>query len=193
MGILGLLAINSVGTASYEKFYARSVLQKLVVGVIPEADYRHCILPRAHTRRDIHIAMNPDKQAHFFSLIYGPPGTGKSTLVQEACQEMGRGVGYINISPMSQDFGKYLGETFSFRFERHVNIFNVFSQAVLGRKAVEVAGGMGKLASLERSCKALHEAAIAFRASEGRPFVLVIDSFDRLIHSERDIAMAFLE
>lgn len=193
MGILGLLAINSVGAAGYEKFYARSVLQKLVVGVIPEIDDQHSVLPRPQTRRDISIAMSPDRQAHFFALIYGPAGTGKSTLVQEACQKLARGVGYLNIAPMSQDFGKYLGETFSFRYERHVNIFNVLSQAVLGRKAVEVAGGMGKLASLERSCKALHEAAVAFRASEGRPFVLVIDSFDRLMHSEKDIAAAFLE
>ena len=98
----------------------------------------------------------------------------------------------MEVSPCTEDFGRDLGETFSFKLEKHVNLFNIVTQTVVGRKTLDMPAGTGKLSSLRRSCEALHEAAIEYRKAFGKPFVLVIDSVDRL-EGNKEVLEAFVE
>jgi KaiC/GvpD/RAD55 family RecA-like ATPase len=137
--------------------------------------------------------MQPERPIRFFSLILGHPGSGKTTLIRSVCREMGGGVGYIEVPPgTGEDFGRKLGEMFNFKLEKHVNLFNIVTQTVVGRKTLEMPAGTGKLSSLQRSCEALHEAAIEYKRVFGKPFVLVIDSVDRL-KGNKAVLEAFVE
>lgn len=36
----------------------------------------------------------------FYKIVTGPPGGGKSTLLREACRNLGAGVGYLDVNPV---------------------------------------------------------------------------------------------
>lgn len=87
----------------------------------------------------------------------GPPGAGKTTLLREACAAMGGGVGFVDVPPaFEEDWGRELGSTFNFRFEEHLTLFNIVSQALIGSKLAPE--GRHRLSSLRRSAEALHSA-----------------------------------
>lgn len=148
---LGLLIANWTTPLAYNYFYTESVLQRLREGVLPPPE-PPSLLPREDLRRAVASLLRPEHPTRFFSLVLGAPGTGKSIAVRAACRGMGGGVGYLEVSPAAEDIGRDLGEAFAFRLERHVNLVNVVTQTILGRKTVEIAGG-GKLASLRRACE----------------------------------------
>ena len=150
------------------------------------------ILPRDPLRREIQSIMQPENPTRFFSIILGRQGSGKSSLVRNVCRALGGGVGYIECSPVSDDFGRDLGEKFEFKLEKHVNFLNLVTQTIVGRKTVEMQNGTGTLPSLRRSADALHAAAIEYRdANNMKPFVLVIDNVDRLQQGSKE-ALAVL-
>lgn len=91
-------------------------------------------------------------------------------------------MGYINVEPVARDFGKDLGETFNFRMEEHLTIFNVISQILLGSQVAETPK-KDPLSTLRRAAGALHDAAAVYKNTTGKPFILVIDSIERLLHS----------
>lgn len=39
------------------------------------------------------LTPSPQDASRFYHIVTGPPGGGKSTLLREACREMGSGVG----------------------------------------------------------------------------------------------------
>lgn len=182
---VGLVCANVVATSYYDVVYKKAVIKTLEEGVKPPP-VPHAFLPRKQLKEGIRGLLHPEHPTRFFSLIYGSPGSGKSTLVRSVCQEMTGGVGYLEVSPATEDFGKDLGEVFNFKFERHVSLFNLVTQTVLGSKAVEGIVSESKLASLRRSAEALHAASVEYRQHTGRPFVLIIDSLDRLCSHSSD-------
>lgn len=189
---LGLLAVNWATPFLYQRFYTQSVLHRLEEGVLPPPA-PPAVLPRKALRDEMLSLMQPERPSRFFSLVLGAPGTGKTTLVRAACREMEGGVGYMECSPCcTDDFGRDLGETFDFKLEKHVNLFNIVTQTVVGRKTVDMAAGTGKKATLRRSCEALHAAAAEYRKLSGKPFVIVIDALDRL-HADKEVMEAFME
>jgi hypothetical protein len=146
--------------------------------------YRRSLVDRPELHTQIKDILNPKTPTRFFHIITGRRGTGKTTAVLRCCRDLkeGRGMGYINVDPVSRDFGKDLGETFNFRMEEHLTIFNVISQITLGSKVAETPK-KDPLSTLRRAAGALHDAAAAFKNMTGEPFILVIDSTDRLLHS----------
>ena len=188
---IGLLVANWATPILYDKFYTQQVLERLEKGVLPPPA-PPAPLARDAVRQEMHSLMRPERPTRFFSLILGHAGSGKTTLIRAVCREMRGGVGYMEVSPCTEDFGRDLGETFSFKLEKHVNLFNIVTQTVVGRKTLDMPAGTGKLSSLRRSCEALHEAAIEYRKAFGKPFVLVIDSVDRL-EGNKEVLEAFVE
>jgi hypothetical protein len=146
--------------------------------------YRRSLVDRPELHTQIKDILNPKIPTRFFHIITGRPGTGKTTAVLRCCRDLkgGRGMGYINVDPVSRNFGKDLGETFNFRMEEHLNIFNVISQITLGSKVAETPK-KDPLSMLRRAAGALHDAAAVYKNMTGKPFILVIDSTERLLHS----------
>ena len=83
------------------------------------------MLPRPPSQLDVWrecpLASPPPPPARqepssFYHVVTGPPGGGKTTLLREACREVGRGVGYLDVPPAYEvDFGRDLGAAFNFR------------------------------------------------------------------------------
>jgi hypothetical protein len=60
-------------------------------------------------------------------------GAGKSTVVREACREVGGGVGYLEVSPVPEDhFGQQLGSAIDFNFEEQISFLNTIARVLLG-------------------------------------------------------------
>ncbi|PRW33927.1 hypothetical protein C2E21_7422 [Chlorella sorokiniana] len=144
---LGLAALNAGSTAAFGWWYRKSVLDTLMHGVLPPA-VPPPELERPQLRQRVREMLQPQEASRFYHIVTGPPGGGKSTLLREACREMGSGVGYIEVSPaFDVDWGRDLGNAFNFRC----------SNLCWGPST---------------------------KTRAGRPFVLVIDSADRLSRSE---------
>ena len=187
---LGLVAVNLAVSKGFDYTYKRVVMSKLEEGLLP-APTLPAALPRAALCEQVRGMLRPAKPALFYGVVAGPPGSGKTTMLRSICREVGGGVGYLDVSPAVENFGADLGEAFNFSLEKQVGIFNIVTQAVLGSKTLELGGD--KLGSLRRSCEALHEAAGEFRIQRGRPFVLVVDSVDRLQAGQEDALATLLK
>lgn len=187
---LGLVGVNFAVNYGYQLTYKHAVLQKLEGGLLPPPAPL-AALPREVLREEVRALLRPAKPARFYAVVAGPPGAGKSTALRAACRDVGPGVGYFDVSPACEDFGADLGQAFDFSFEKQVGLFNMVSQAVLGAKTVELGGH--KLGSLRRSAEALAGAAREYRAQHGRPFVLVLDSVDRLQAGQKEALQAFIK
>ncbi|GAB4823581.1 hypothetical protein N2152v2_010627 [Parachlorella kessleri] len=182
-GGLVLLGVNFAGTAAFNAYYQHQVVSTLLKGVTPAVEYPSPIARQPLREKIINI-LKPKEPTRFYHIITGSAGSGKSTLVKEACVAIGGGVGYVDVGPAFEvDWGQDLGNAFNFRFEEHMTMFNIATQTVLGTK-VKDRGEEHPLSSLRRSAEALHSAAEAYKRKTGRPFVLVIDSVDRLAKDE---------
>ena len=184
-GAVGLVALQFLTNQGLSWWYESSVYETLQKGLLPDRAplaAKATLLERSDVRSQLRQLLQPKTPTRFFHIISGPPGSGKTTIVRQACEEMGGGVGYINVNPCFgaglPDFGRDLGEAFNFRLEEHVTIFNVVTQLAVGSKLAEK--GSGKLMSLRRAADALGHAAKSYKQKSGRPFILVIDSVERL-------------
>ena len=189
----GLVALNFASTSGYRLLYERKVRRTLLEGVVPPPPAPAArLVDRADEAARVGALLRPERPQRFFSVVTGPAGAGKSTLLRAACREMGGGTGYLEVSPASDNFGRDLGETFNFRLDRYVSRVNAASQAVLGSKPLAQPDG-SRLATLRRSADALRDAAAHYRSAAGRPFILIVDSVDRLCAQEEGkILDAFL-
>ncbi|KAL4435182.1 hypothetical protein ABPG77_001864 [Micractinium sp. CCAP 211/92] len=180
---LGVVALNAASSLAAEWYYKKQVLDTLMRGVLPPP-LPPPELERSELRQRMRELLEPPEADSFYKIVTGPPGGGKSTLLREACRNLGSGVGYLDVNPAFEvDFGRDLGNAFNFRLQDHLSFLNTVAQPVLGTK-YEDPRGQHPLATTRRSAEALHDAAREFRAKTGRPFVLVIDSADRLARNE---------
>ena len=188
--IVGLIGANLIASYGYSVYYRRTILDTLIHGTLPAAERLPSFL-RNEVKEEIRSLLRPIEPSKFFHVVFGQPGCGKSSLIKAVAHEINGGVGLIDVSPATESFGIDLGETFGFKFEQEITIFNWVTRIVLGQKAVELRGG--KLTALRRSAEALQDAAREYKLASGQPFVLIVDSIDRLLTRDTEIFLSFLQ
>ena len=125
--------------------------------------------------------LQPSK-SNSYVVIVGEKGTGKTTAVRQALTalERPRGAVYIDCPETADDFSVYLAELIGFREQLDISggVKRKIESTTKEEKNVDPKDE--PLATFRKLLQPLIDAAATFKAKNGRPMVLVIDSTDLL-------------
>lgn len=132
LGVLvGLIGVD-LGYAKYVEYKReKRIRQAFEKGSTPTPTVDE-FLPRDVLLERLKVILIPKKAAKFYNLITGEHGTGKTTLVLNACREVGVGCVYVSVPDDTRSFGKALAEAIGFQFDEYISFTEALRRKILG-------------------------------------------------------------
>jgi len=122
-----------------EKKREERVNDAFAKGSAPAPKDKIVIVPRGEELRDIKAILTTTPETELYSLITGEHGAGKTTLVIEACNQVGAGCIYVTVPNKVTKFGQALGAAINFEFDEYISFTEALRRRLLG---IEMKGAL---------------------------------------------------
>lgn len=83
---------------------------------------------------NIKLKLKTTSTSNVYHLITGENGTGKTTLVKQACCEVGAGCVYVDVPDNVSAFGAALGAAINFEFNENISFTKALQHRIFGTK-----------------------------------------------------------
>jgi HrpA-like RNA helicase len=90
-------------------------------------------VPRSDVESSLKKILNASK-VNTFWVVSGGHGTGKTTTVQKVCNEIGKGIIYVDVPDNVANFKDALANAIGLTYRQHGGIWNFIHQSVYGRE-----------------------------------------------------------
>lgn len=131
----GLVSVDLLYANYVERGREASINSAFAKGSAPPPDETSVV--RKEELDNIKLLLTPTKSSKVYHLITGENGTGKTTLVLEACRDIGTGCVYVDVPDKVSGFGVALGAVIHFEFNEHISFTKALQHKIFG---TEMAG-----------------------------------------------------
>ncbi|RIA98243.1 P-loop containing nucleoside triphosphate hydrolase protein [Glomus cerebriforme] len=109
-----------------------------------------------------------------YHIVIGNHGTGKTTVVQQCARDVGKGVIYVDVPPVLDNFIDNLAKAIGYSFKEYVSYSESFKQKILGNSE------SAEQPRFFRVLNAFERGARKYKANNGKPPVLILDNINKL-------------
>ncbi|RIB14117.1 P-loop containing nucleoside triphosphate hydrolase protein [Gigaspora rosea] len=118
--------------------------------------------------------LEPISDHSSYHVVVGNHGTGKTTVVRQCAREVGKGVIYVDVPPVLDNFIDNLAKAIGYSFNEYVSFTESFKRKILGNiESAEQPRFFRVLDAFERGAR-------KYKANNSKPPVLILDNISKL-------------
>ncbi|CAG8683023.1 4102_t:CDS:2, partial [Racocetra fulgida] len=137
----------------------RIVIHAFEHGSCPELDVmQKQLIYREGVIKKLRRVLEPISDHSSYHVVVGNHGTGKTTVVRQCARDVGKGVIYVDVPPILDNFIDNLANAIGYSFEEYVSFTDLFKRKILGKS----------------------ESARKYKANNGKPPVLILNNISQL-------------
>ena len=102
-------------------------------GSCPEPDVmQKQLIYREDVIKELKRILKPISDYSYYHVIFGNHGTGKTTVVRQCAREVGKGVIYVDVPPVLDEFVDNLAKAIGYSFKEYVSFTESLKWKILG-------------------------------------------------------------
>ncbi|RHZ80064.1 hypothetical protein Glove_139g39 [Diversispora epigaea] len=159
------------------------LLRSFEHGFCPESDVmRERLIYRKAVIKKLKRIFESSPEHSTYHIVIGKHGTGKTTMVRQSAREVGKGVIYIDVSPVSDMFIMNLARAIGYKFNGdYVSLVESLNRKITGNDNSKKALSMYSLVM-----NAFERGAREYKKKNGKPPVLILDNIKQSSYSRAD-------
>ncbi|CAG8748652.1 14365_t:CDS:2, partial [Gigaspora rosea] len=147
----------------YNRRNERTILNAFEYGSCPEPDVmQKQLIYREIVIKQLRRFLEPISDHSSYHVVVGNHGTGKTTVVRQCAREVGKGVIYVDVPPVLDNFIDNLAKAIGYSFNEYVSFTESFKRKILGN-----------IESGKRGAR-------KYKANNSKPPVLILDNISKL-------------
>ncbi|GBC10470.1 hypothetical protein RclHR1_09650012 [Rhizophagus clarus] len=171
----GILFISfDYSFASWYNYHnEKNLIRAFEYGSCPEPEVNQkWLIHRKEIIKKLKRVLKPTPDHSSYHVIVGNYGTGKTTVVRQCARDVRKGVIYVDVPPILDNFVNNLAKAIGFK--EYVPITESLMQKILG------SGVSDEQPKLSRVLDAFERGALKYKAKNGKPPVLILDNISKL-------------
>ncbi|RIB17163.1 P-loop containing nucleoside triphosphate hydrolase protein [Gigaspora rosea] len=159
----------------YNRRNERIILHAFEHGSCPEPDViQKQLIYREVVIKKLRRILEPISDHSSYHVVVGNHGTGKTTVVRQCARDVGKGVIYVDVPPVLDNFIDNLAKAIGYSFKEYVSFTESFERKILGNSE------SAEQPRFFRVLDAFERGASKYKANNSKPPVLILDNISKL-------------
>ncbi|CAG8577861.1 3189_t:CDS:2, partial [Funneliformis caledonium] len=164
---------------SFAKWYNRQnesvLLHAFEHGSCPKPDVmQEQLIYREVVIKKLRRILEPIPDHSSYHVVVGNHGTGKTTVVRQCARDVGKGVIYVDVPPVLDNFVDNLAKAIGYSFKEYVSFTESFKRRILGNSE------SAEQPRFFRVLNAFERGARKYKANNSKTPVLILDNISKL-------------